>query len=54
MPVVKTCTTVPVEVSAGDKVLCNKKADVGERFGMFPHVGLLFDEPPGSTGLFFT
>jgi hypothetical protein len=31
-----------------------KKAEVGERFGTIRHVGLLFNEPPGSTGLFFT
>ena len=31
----------------------NKKADMAEDPEVFDHVGLLFDEPPGSTGLFF-
>jgi hypothetical protein len=31
-----------------------KKADVGEHIEMFPHVGLLFNEPPGRAGLSFT
>jgi hypothetical protein len=30
-----------------------KKADVGEHFDVFPHVGLLFNEPPGGAGLSF-
>jgi len=30
-----------------------KKADVGEHPEMFPHVGLLFSEPPGTAGLSF-
>ena len=28
-----------------------KKTDVKEHFAVFPHVGLLFNEPPGSAGL---
>jgi hypothetical protein len=31
-----------------------KKADVEKHFEMFSHVGLLFDKPPGRTGLSFT
>jgi len=31
----------------------NEKADVGEHFEMHPHVGLLYNEPPGKTGLLF-
>jgi hypothetical protein len=31
-----------------------KIADVREHFEMFPHVGLLFDKPPGTAGLSFT
>jgi hypothetical protein len=31
-----------------------KKADVVERPKAFHHVGLLFNEPPGKAGLFFT
>jgi hypothetical protein len=30
-----------------------KKADVAEDPEVFDHVGLLFNEPPGRTGLFF-
>ena len=30
-----------------------KKADVAEHPEAFDHVGLLFNEPPGRTGLFF-
>jgi hypothetical protein len=30
-----------------------KKADVAEHPKAFDHVGLLFNEPPGKTGLFF-
>jgi len=31
-----------------------KKADVGEHLEAFPHVGLLFNEPPGRAELSFT
>ena len=31
-----------------------KKADEAEQLKMFHLVGLLFNEPPGSAGLFFT
>jgi len=31
-----------------------KKADVAKHFEMFRHVGLLFNEPPGTAGLSFT
>ena len=31
-----------------------KKTDVKEHFDVFPHVGLLFNEPPGRAGLSFT
>ena len=31
----------------------NKKADVVEHPEAFDHVGLLFNEPPGKSGLFF-
>jgi hypothetical protein len=31
----------------------NKKADVAEHPKVFDHVGLLFNEPPGTAGLFF-
>jgi hypothetical protein len=31
----------------------NKKADVAEHPKAFGHVGLLFNEPPGTAGLFF-
>jgi hypothetical protein len=31
----------------------SKKTDVGEHLEMFPHVGLLFNEPPGWAGLSF-
>ena len=31
----------------------NKKADVVEHPEAFDHVGLLFNEPPGTSGLFF-
>ena len=30
-----------------------KKADVAEHPMVFDHVGLLFNEPPGTAGLFF-
>jgi hypothetical protein len=30
-----------------------KKADVGEHFETLPHVGLLFNEPPGRAELLF-
>jgi hypothetical protein len=30
-----------------------KKADVAEHPKVFDHVGLLFNEPPGTAGLFF-
>jgi hypothetical protein len=40
--------------NGGALVRPTKKAHVGERFGTFPDVGLLFNEPPGSTGLFFS
>jgi hypothetical protein len=30
-----------------------KKADVAEDPEVFDHVGLLFNKPPGKTGLFF-
>jgi hypothetical protein len=31
----------------------NKKADVAEHPKVFDHVGLLTNEPPGTTGLLF-
>jgi hypothetical protein len=31
----------------------NKKADVAEHPEVFDHVGLLVNEPPGTTGLLF-
>jgi hypothetical protein len=31
----------------------HQKADVAERLEAFDHVGLLFDEPPGTAGLLF-
>jgi hypothetical protein len=30
-----------------------KKADVAEHPKVFDHIGLLFNEPPGTAGLFF-
>jgi hypothetical protein len=32
----------------------NEKTDVAEHSETFPHVGLLFNEPPGRAGLSFT
>jgi hypothetical protein len=32
---------------------CQKKADVAEHPEVFHHVGLLANEPPGTTGLLF-
>jgi hypothetical protein len=37
-----------------DAHLKQKKADVAEHLGMFRHVGLLVNEPPGTAGLSFT
>jgi len=31
----------------------SKKADVGEQRKVFPHVGLLYNEPPGEAGMHF-
>jgi len=31
-----------------------KKADVADHLEAFPHVGLLFNEPPGRAGLSFS
>jgi hypothetical protein len=31
----------------------HKKADVAEHPKEFDHIGLLFNEPPGTAGLFF-
>jgi len=31
----------------------HKKADVAEHPKVFNHIGLLFNEPPGTAGLFF-
>jgi hypothetical protein len=54
VPVVKTCTTVPVVVSicavasrTSTPVSRTKKADVAEHPEVFNHVGLLVNESPG-------
>jgi hypothetical protein len=31
----------------------HKKADMAEHPEVFDHIGLLFNEPPGTAGLFF-
>ncbi len=42
--------------AAGAAGVCNKtkKADVAKHLGVFDHVGLLFNEPPGIAELLFT